>query len=220
MVGIEIDEKEKIAYVRLAKQWRRNEINQIPTDIKSLYSKIKWDKTYADQLIGQHLIRAIENKTSFTVFTITTQKNLKDPEDVEKIKVMDLTEMTQLLYSLKLKHKIQFPPEPTPDMIQLIKQVEMFAEHTTEQGNITYYAPGKELDNLTKALMICCFVGRHELTEGQTPIIIQIGATPIQPKPKSYEEELLQSMLKPANNKYTNTLDEIQKARSKRRIGF
>lgn len=225
MVGIEIDDEEKIAYVRLAKHWKRDQMNEMPADIKTLYSKIKWDKTYADQQVGQHLLKSIEAQVSFTVFTITTQKNLKDPEDVEKIKVMDQTEMTQLFLSLKLAHKIQFPlPEDQKkDMISLIKQVEIFSEHTTEQGTISYYAPGEELDNLTKALMICCFVGRHSLTEGETPMIIQIGSRPIKPKPKSYDEGFIQSMMKSPNNKYTSTLDTIEKARSKgsrRRMGF
>jgi len=223
MVGIEIDEEKKIAYVRLAKHWKREQMNQMPADIKKLYSKIKWDKTYADQQVGQHLLKSIEAQISFTIFTITTQKNLKDPEDIEKIKVMDQTEMTQLFLSLKIDHKIQFPPDPTKDMILLEKQVEIFAEHKTEQGTISYYAPGKKLDNLIKALTICCFVGRHSLTEGETPMIIQIGSTPIPPKPKSYDEEFIQSMMRSPNNKYTNTLDEITKARSKgsrRRTGF
>lgn len=218
MVGIEIDIEKRIAYVRLAKSWRREEMNQMPIDIKSLYEKIKWDKTYADQAVGQHLLKSIEAKISFTIFTITTQKNLKDPEDVEKIKVMDQTEMTQLFLSLKLAHKIQFPKPKNQKvhMINLIKQVEIFTEHTTEQGNVTYYAPGDELDNLTKALMICCFVGRHLLTEGETPMIIQIGSTPIPPKPKSYEESFVSSMIKPTNNKYTDIIQSIQKAKSKR----
>ena len=217
MIGIEVDAEKHIAYVRLAKQWKREQINNIPADIKELYSNIKWDKTYADQLIGQHLIRAIESKTSLSVFTITTQKNLKDPEDVEKIKVMDVTEMSQLLLSLKLAHRIQFSPEPTEEMIKAIKQVEIFSEHTTEQGNVSYYAPGDELDNFTKALMICCFVGRHSLTQGEQPMIIQIGSTPKQPKPKTPEEKMFGELFygSPQSNRIANNLDTLKAYRNK-----
>jgi len=176
MVGIEVDPSKRIAFVRLAKQWRRDDMNSIPGDIKEAYSKVKWHITFADQLIGQHLIRSIENALHFEVSTITTQKNLKDPEDIELIKVMDMTEMTQLTLSLKQEHKIQFPPKnPSHDMIDLIKQMEMFTEHTTEQGTISYYAPGDELDCLPRALMICCFVGRMSLQHGEMPMIIKRG---------------------------------------------
>lgn len=182
MVGIEIDPTKRIAYVRLAKQWRRDDMNRIPNDIKQIYSKVKWHSTFADQLVGQHLLRSVESALQTEVYTITTQKNLKDPEDIEKIKVMDMTEMTQLTLSLKQEHKIQFPPKnPSDDMIQLIKQMEMFTEHVTEQGTISYFAPGDEIDCLPRALMICCFVGRMSLQHGEMPMIIKRGGTNLTP---------------------------------------
>ena len=194
MVGIEIDPKKRIAYVRLAKQWNRDNMNRIPDDVKQVYDKVKWDMTFADQLIGQHLIRSIEKALQFEVATITTQKNLKDPENIEAIKVMDITEMTQLTLSIKQEHKIQFPPKPTEDMLKLIKQMEMFTEHVTEQGTVSYYAPGEELDCLPRALMICCFVGRMSLQHGEMPLIIVQGT----PQPKTADQsfdEVFEKML-------------------------
>jgi len=195
MVGIEIDPAKKIAYVRLAKQWKRENMNSIPKEIEQIYSKVKWDMTFADQLVGQHLIRSIEQALKFEVATITTQKNLKDPENIELIKVMDITEMTQLTLSLKQEHKIQFPPKNlSDDMLQLIKQMEMFTEHITEAGTIAYYAPGEELDCLPRALMICCFVGRMSLQHGELPMIIVQG-TPEPKTPDQSFDETLEKML-------------------------
>lgn len=194
MVGIEIDPSKKIAYVRLAKEWPRSKMNDIPDGIKQLHNKVKWDMTFADQLIGQHLIRSIEKALQFEVATITTQKNLKNPEDIEAIKVMDITEMVQLTLSIKQEHKIQFPPKPTEDMLRLIKQMEMFTEHVTEQGTVSYYAPGEELDCLPRALMICCFVGRMSLQHGELPLIIVQGI----PTPKTADQsfdEVFENML-------------------------
>lgn len=184
MVGIEIDPTKRIAYVRLAKQWSRHDMNRIPDDIKEIYDKVQWHMTFADQLIGQHLIRSIEKSLQFEVATITTQKNLKDPEDIEAIKVMDITEMTQLTLSIKQEHKIQFPPKPTTDMIKLMKQMEMFTEFITEAGTVSYYAPGEEIDCLPRALMICCFVGRMSLQHGALPFIIVQGT----PQPKTVDD--------------------------------
>jgi len=160
--GIEIDEEKLIANVRLAKQWNRSEINRISMDIADSYPKIKWDKLYIDQSVGEHLIKDIK-KHDISVDIITTKKNLNEPDDIEKLLVMDKIEMTQLMLSLKLQDKIQFPPKPKETMTELIKQVELFTEHKTEAGGIDYYAPGDELDNLTKALMICCFAARNIL---------------------------------------------------------
>ncbi len=90
---------------------------------------------------------------------------------------MDMTEMTQLTLSLKQEHQIQFPPKnQTKDMQALVKQLEMFTEHVTEQGTITYYAPGDELDCLPRALMITLFVARMSLQGVEIPMIIKQGS--------------------------------------------
>ena len=176
MVGIEIDKRERKAYVRLAKQWSRKKMNSIPGDIKELHSRVKWHNTIADQQVGQHLIKSIEIALKNQIQVITTQKNLKDPENIEKLKVMDITEMTQLTLSLKQDHRIQFPKKNhSEDMIDLMKQMEMFTEHVTESGTVAYYAPGEELDSLPRALMMCCFAARNSLEHGYQPMIIKQG---------------------------------------------
>jgi hypothetical protein len=194
MVGIEVDMGQQIGYVRLAKQWSRNDMNKIPAAVKQLHDKIQWDLTFADQLVGQHLLRKIEAALDFSIEPITTQKNLKDPEDIEMVKVMDMTEMTQLTLSLKQNHQIQFPKQnQTKDMKFLVKQLEMFTEYVTEQGTVTYYAPGEELDCLPRALMICLFAGRMAMQGTAIPLIIKQGST--QPKSvKDSEEEFLRKI--------------------------
>lgn len=186
LVGIEVDAEKKIAYVGLAKQWKRDTMNDIPKDMAQFFAKVKWDQTFADQLIGQHLIRSIEQNLGIGLQAITTQKNLKDPENIEKLKVMDMVEMTQLTLSLKQEHQIQWPPieKLKGDMDELTKQMEMFTEHVTEQGTVAYFAPGKELDCLPRALMICLFVARAELQHGVLPGIISNGSPP----PKTFEQ--------------------------------
>lgn len=194
-VGIEVNPQEQVAYVRLAKQWKRDDMNVIPGQLKELYDKIKWDNTFTDQQIGQHMIRSIQNSLQFQIHTITTQKNLKDPEDIEKIKVMDMTEMVQFTLGMKQMHKIQFPEDHyTKDMEALMKQMEMFQENVTEAGTIGYYAPGDELDSLPKALMICLFGNRHQLSDPEPDIIIKHGTEP-QKTVQQSEDEFLEQVL-------------------------
>lgn len=194
LVGIEIVAQKRTAYVRLAKQWSRDDMNLIPKDIATLYNKIKWGSTMADQQVGQHMLRSIENELQTGLQIITTQKNLKDPENIEKLKVMDITEMTQLTLSTKQDHRIQFPKKPTKDMIKLMSQMELFTEHTTESGTVSYFAPGDELDCLPRALMICCFAGRNSLEHTQIPALIQRGTIQQETAEQSFEK-FFQSVL-------------------------
>lgn len=202
MVGIEIDLEKQITYVRLAKQWKRDDMARIPGDVKDLYDKIKWNTTYADQLVGQHLLKGIEYEAEIAIFAINTQKNIKEPEEEEGIKRMDLIEMTQFMLSLKQVHKIQFPKKPTKDMLQLIQQTEMFSEVITEQGSVNYYAPGEELDGLVKSLMICCFAGRPFIEKAQMPFMIVYG----EDKPKDLTHDVQETMERLLKKKKENPL--------------
>jgi hypothetical protein len=212
LVGIEVDPLKKIAYVGMAKQWKRDDMNSIPGDIARYFAKVPWDLTFADQQVGQHMIRSIEKSLGFEVATVTNQKNLKDPEDIELVKVIDMTEMTQLTLSLKQEHKIQFPPinELTSHMEQLTKQIEMFTEHVTEAGTVSYFAPGEELDCLPRALMICLFVARTSLQHGELPMIIRQG----NPRPKTIresEDEFLDKVLGGTTSLSTHDLNSMDR---------
>jgi hypothetical protein len=188
MVGVEIDSQKRVAFVRLAKQWSRKNMNSIPGDIKELHKRVKWNNTIVDQQVGQHLIKSFEMAMSTGLQVITTQKNLRDPENIELLKVMDITEMTQLTLSIKQDHRIQFPKKNhTEDMMDLMKQMEMFTEHITESGTVAYYAPGEELDCLPRALMMCCFAARNSLEHGVMPIIIKQGVNTEQTPEQSFD---------------------------------
>lgn len=208
MVGVEIDDEKKIAYVRLAKQWKRENMADIASDVKELFNKIKWNATYADQLVGQHLLKEIEYEAGINIFAINTQKNIKEPEQEEGVKRMDQTEMAQFFLSLKLIHKIQFPKKPTKDMHNLIKQTEMFKEVSTEQGSVSYYAPGNELDCLVKSLIICCFAGRTLLEKAQMPFMIVVGE-PLKSQAMNVRESMDKLLGKKKLNPLTSNVSGI-----------
>ena len=163
LVVIEADATEHIVRVGLAKFWDRKQINSIPNKINSLYEKIKWDSTYVDQKVGEHIIDDLKN--TLPIYIINTKKDLLDPEGIHKLETMDMTEIAQFTYSLKLEHRIKFPEIPTKNMQELERQIPMFVEHKTEQGNITYCATGEEHDSLVRALLMCIFTARDYLIE-------------------------------------------------------
>lgn len=177
MVGIQVDITKNTAFVRMARQWPRTRLAAMPSEIKQIYHKVKWHTTFADYKVGLHLIRDLENKLHLGIHTITTQKHLNDAKNIDRLQTMDMTEMVQLTLSLKQDKKIQWPAKCSNDMKQLIKQMETFTENITEQGTVSYYSPGDELDSLPKALMIALFANRVALQQGFSQIIIKKGVS-------------------------------------------
>jgi len=57
-------------------------------------------------------------------------------------------------------------------MKELKRQISIFAEHRTESGQISYYAEGKEHDDLVMALMLACFVGRRFLRASPKRLVV------------------------------------------------
>jgi len=166
LVGVEVDSELKKVYVKLARQWSRDKINEIPYEISKLFEKIRWGNTFIDQLTGQHFIQDLKRIHHMPIQIINTQKNLKDPDEIERVKTMDKIEMTQFMLTLRQNHQVEFPEKPSKTMKELEEQMALYSEHKTEAGNVDYYAPGDELDNLTKALLIDCFVARKYLRIG------------------------------------------------------
>jgi len=164
LVVITCDTEERTVQVRLAKEWSRDMLHEIPDKILSYYEKIKWYDTYIDQLTAEHFINDLK-RLGIPVSVINTQKDLKDPEDIEKLVVMDKAEMVSMFLKFRQKKQIEFHPRPTTDLQTLEDQMINYYEHKTEAGNIDYYASGDEHDNLTKALLICCFSVREYMEE-------------------------------------------------------
>ena len=177
MVGIQVDTKKNIAYIRMAKQWQRTRLTILPADLKQIYHRVKWHTTFADHNIGLHLIRDLENKLQLGIHTITTQKHPNDAQNIDRLQTMDMTEMVQLTLSLKQDRKIQWPARHGTDMAHLIKQMKVFAENVTAQGTVACHSPGDELDTLLRALMIALFANRIQLQQGFSELIIKKGSS-------------------------------------------
>ena len=108
MVGIQVDAKKNMAYVRMAKQWPRKRLTILPADLKPKYQMVKWHKTLADHNIGLHLLRDLESKLQLRIHTNTTQKHLNDAHNIDRLRTMERPEMVQLTLSLRQDRKIQW----------------------------------------------------------------------------------------------------------------
>ena len=183
LIGVELIDK--TIHIRYCKTWNRNDINQIPIDIKKIKDQINPDQIYTDQQIGESLIKSIRNNGS-QVRVVTTQKNLKDPKKVREIKVIDKTEIVQLTLTLFKNNQIIIPKNPTEDMTYFIDQCQSYIEKVTESGNPNYYAEGENTDSLVTALLIVISSLRRKLSN-YIPLIV---GQPIDNKPKTIYDSM------------------------------
>lgn len=166
LIVIEAFPKYKEVSVNFARQWERKDMDKIHVDIKKYHSLQHWDKIIIDHATGHHLVRIIKNTCEVSVHVITTQNKSSDDEGIEGVTTLDMTEMAQLFLKFKLKHQIRFVKNPRKSMRELESEVSTFTEHRTEQGTMTYYAPGEENDHMIKSLMNCCFAVRRDIETG------------------------------------------------------
>ena len=177
------NEKRRIR-IRYAKEWGRDALSDIPSELNTIYKKVKWDSLHIDQLTGQHLIDSIKKK-GMSVKIITTQKDLKNPEGIEDLEVMDKNEAISLFIKFRQQKKIEFHPNPTGALILLEEQMPLYIEHITEAGSVDYYAPGNEYDHLTRGLLMMVFVLRYIL-EDMSSVFHVGGAVKKKPLPFAY----------------------------------
>lgn len=170
IVGIKADSSTKEVEIMIARQWTREKLSLVSSEISKVFEKSpSQTEGYADQLVGENILKELKARYDLPLSIITTSKDVKNSDDIQRIVVMDKVEMTQLVLKLKQSKRIFFPARRNKHMEELVNQFEIFSEHKTEAGNIDYYAPGDEFDNLTKALMIACFSVRN-IIEGDDGI--------------------------------------------------
>jgi len=165
LVGIEVDPVKQECQVKMVRHWDRTKLNEIAPDIRDLYLKFQWQNTIIDLAVGEHLIQNLRRIAELPIKVIFIKNKVTDVSEIRRVKSLDLTEMVQFMLQLKQAHKIKFPMKPSLEMKELEDQVALFSEHTTEAGGVKYYAPGDQLDDMTKALMNAVFAGRPYMME-------------------------------------------------------
>jgi len=107
---------------------------------------------------GQFVIEELEQVHHISVIGVTTTKDIKDEKKKHKVQTMDKNENVKWVLNMKAEHRIIFPTDQncSGDMLELKRQIAIFAEHKTEAGSVAYYAPGQEHDDGVMALLINC----------------------------------------------------------------
>ncbi len=202
-VGIEVDPVKQEVLVRMARHWDRQQINEVAPGIAHMYSQFEWSNTIIDVSVGEHLIQSFRRIAKIPIRVIFIKKKVTDTSEIRRVKILDLTEMVQFMLQQKLIHKIKFPKKISPHMKELEDQIALYAEKTTEAGGVNYFAPGDELDDLTKALMIAVFAARPFMLDS-TKIIggplrikeprVEDMANIIDPPPKQHKRKRIRGI--------------------------
>jgi len=155
-----------LAKRRLGKAYKQvcAEFAEISTKHKFTFNLIEANNT------GQFVIEELEQVHHIPVIGVTTTKDIKDEKKKHKVQTMDKNENVKWVLNMKAEHRIIFPTDDncSADMLELKRQIAIFAERKTEAGSVAYYAPGSEHDDGVMALLINCQKAKEYLKVGET----------------------------------------------------
>jgi hypothetical protein len=155
IVGTEI--KQNKLYVRLAIQRQGKAYKQVCQEFADISRKHNFNFNLIEaNNTGQFVIEELEQVHHIPVIGVTTTKDIKDEKKKNIIERMDKNENVKWFLNMKAEHRVIFPIDvkSSPAMLELKRQIAIFAEHKTEAGSVSYYAPGQEHDDGVMALMI------------------------------------------------------------------
>lgn len=155
IVGTEIT-NDKL-YVRLAIQRKGRAYKQVCEEFADISRKHNFTFNLIEaNNTGQFVIEELQQVHHISVIGVTTTKDIKDEKKKNKVERMDKNENVKWFLNMKAEHRIIFPTDKncSADMLELKRQIAIFAEHKTDAGSVSYYAPGSEHDDGVMALMI------------------------------------------------------------------
>ncbi len=170
LVG-DVDLKKREVQLRKARRWLGRSYKKVVQYIADDYVKNKLDHLVIERNnTGEAVIEEFRMQYKIPAIPVVTSKNLKNQEKINSAKVMDKNEMVKYYNRLKKDFRVKFPgtfhnPENEECFAELKRQVAIFAEHRTESGQFSYYAPGQEHDDMVMALLLLLHLARYYLRE-------------------------------------------------------
>jgi len=159
-VGCEIEDSKLL--VKGAKRWLGRNYIDVENEITLIHTRRPFDYYILEiNNTGIHVFEVLNFQKGLPVIPVTTTKDIKDPEKKYSSKVMDKNEMVRIMLHWFQDGRILFPQQSTSELDELKRQLEIFAEHKTEAGSVSYRAEGQEHDDLVMALMLVCFWARR-----------------------------------------------------------
>ncbi len=167
-VGIEPIKDE--VHIRLAKRWKGRDYTSVVNTVIGINLRQHFDHIVLEINNTGMVVQELFSAKGVRTIPVTTTTELKDIKKKVSIKLMDKNEMVRWFIRMKTDHKIKFHGIEDEDIKELMRQVQIFAEHRTDTGHFRYMAPGDEHDDMVMALLIGCHVARYYLTKKKNSI--------------------------------------------------
>lgn len=104
---------------------------------------------------GTHVYEELRFRQNMPVVPVTTTRQLVNLDKKFDPERMDKNETVGVAIMWNENGTMEFPRTLTPELVELQRQLSIFAEHKTEEaGNVSYRAPGSEHDDLVMALLL------------------------------------------------------------------
>ncbi len=145
-----------------AKRWRGRNYLEVESELAQIHATKPFDM-YVLELnnTGTHVYEVLTEQKHLPVIPVVTTKDVKDLAKKHDGRTMDKNEMVRLMIHWFLDGSIVFPEVMTSELMELERQLRIFAEIKTEAGSLSYRAEGSEHDDLVMALMLACFGARN-----------------------------------------------------------
>ena len=169
VVGVEYNQDDNKIKVRLAKQFKKGDLNDIMAYMNQIEKVIKPHLHIIETNgIGRRIYNYLKLRDCPWLKPVSTTGGLTD-KSRKHGNAIDKPFMVGVLKDWKRLNLIEFPPRPNKDMQELIDQIPQIVQIYTPNGSTSHKARRGRHDDLFMALLLSCNVVRlhiqrlHEL---------------------------------------------------------
>lgn len=169
LTGIKVDDGKM--YVVGAKRWLGKAYLDVEADIGKLHLNNPFDHYAVERNnAGDHVIEILQKQYRMPVIPIWTSGPLKDNKKVYSPRYMDKNEQVRWLLIQKQSGNLIFPKNPTKDIMELKRQMSIFAEirpKGNSTGTVKFMAEGSEHDDGVLSLLLASRIARFYMEKGK-----------------------------------------------------
>ena len=153
--------KERLLYVRFAKQWTGLSFRQAALKMKPIYDKVMPDIFAMEKNNrGMEAIREFRNQ-QMPIMPVTTSSTILDKKRWD---VIDKPYTIRWIKSVMRKHIIRFPTNHSLYMQVLLDQIAQIVQYHTPSGRTGYHALNSRHDDIFSGFVGFCHFGRLYLS--------------------------------------------------------
>ena len=163
IVGVEPIKDE--IHIRLAKRWLGRNYTEVVNKIIAIHLRQNFDHIILETNNTGVVVKELFDAKGIKTIPVNTSSEIRDIKKKMSIQSMDKNEIVRWFIRMKTDHKIKFHGTDNVDIKELMRQIQIFAEHRTDAGNFRYMAPGDEHDDMVMALLLACHMARYYLNK-------------------------------------------------------